>query len=719
MRGQSSVLWQQNQAQDSSVVFTPLPLASGGGDWSWQDARRHYLDALTRPRWEDSGDQPGRDRAFADMFEALGHLTHVVQDATVPAHVRNDAHPPLVRPDWYEKWVEDTRVRSPARFSELLNAPPVRPASSIFTETRNPRAPVPMARLIDADTFLGGNAGVLASDNVTIGVAEHANGNFLSRGTRFRGFTLPQPASLDRGPLVEEAPGEFRRYFTKSRDGARVTHFVTEGMLFDSLAAAQAAPLPATGWMLDKRVHEDYARELLPRAVGYSAALLDYFFRGKLDVDLVPADLDDASVVRLSGTNASSEALGGGTLTLYADDPTTGLRSAATGLDQALTVTADPGASVESARFQVPENAERFMAVYKGALGREVETGTFPGGVIGKVVGGLRVEEIFGDGVRWKLRTPKGVFLLPLLVSQFEEVRWGDGEDQLVARGPFGPADPQLGAPPTQNRVVLYEIQRVANSIEPQTVQTVDGPEVVLRTVKDVPFPFGPTVLTTVSFSQTSQFSQQLGRYDHTIVTAEKDGVCQGAGVTFTPLVVETRSTTLTFTGGFDIKLDFDRNAAFGTEFRPYTWFVQEFGADRMGRLLALVVVSLFEPNLPPGLLPVYEVNLQSGAIEQAGFAEIEPSFPPGMNRSLWAIIDLETGEVRASTSKPTATLAWQGGGGTSLTIYARVRTEGCASAPPRWEVRSLGIPPPGVDVVVTDVSSSPAPFNVQVTDWL
>ncbi|MEK7219618.1 MAG: hypothetical protein AAB253_00365, partial [candidate division NC10 bacterium] len=205
VRGQSSVLWQQNQAQDSSVVFTPLPLASGGGDWSWQDARRHYLDALTRPRWEDSGDQPGRDRAFADMFEALGHLTHVVQDATVPAHVRNDAHPPLVRPDWYEKWVEDTRVRSPARFSELLNAPPVRPASSIFTETRNPRAPVPMARLIDADTFLGGNVDVLVSGHVTIGVAEHANGNFLSRGTRFRGFALPQPASLDPGPIVEEA----------------------------------------------------------------------------------------------------------------------------------------------------------------------------------------------------------------------------------------------------------------------------------------------------------------------------------------------------------------------------------------------------------------------------------------------------------------------------------------------------------------------------------
>jgi hypothetical protein len=28
-------------------------------------------------------------------------------------------------------------------------------------------------------------------------------------------------------------------------------------------------------------VHEDYARELIPRAIGYSAELIDYFFRGR------------------------------------------------------------------------------------------------------------------------------------------------------------------------------------------------------------------------------------------------------------------------------------------------------------------------------------------------------------------------------------------------------------------------------------------------------
>lgn len=96
---QSSVQWGQNPSQD------PFPFGLGGGNWSWQDARRHYLNALTRPRKEDQGNQPGRDTAFAETFEALGRLTHLIQDASVPAHVRNDPHPRLLRnPDWYEEW---------------------------------------------------------------------------------------------------------------------------------------------------------------------------------------------------------------------------------------------------------------------------------------------------------------------------------------------------------------------------------------------------------------------------------------------------------------------------------------------------------------------------------------------------------------------------------------------------------------------------------------
>jgi len=97
-----------------------------------------------------------------------------------------------------------------------------------------------------------------------------------------------------------------------------VIHFVAEAALAHSLGAVQDVAPPSVLWTLDERVHEDYARQLIPRAVGYSAELLDYFFRGRLAVDLVP-DPVDPSVVRVVGTNESPEPLHEGTLTLHAD----------------------------------------------------------------------------------------------------------------------------------------------------------------------------------------------------------------------------------------------------------------------------------------------------------------------------------------------------------------------------------------------------------------
>jgi len=70
-------------------------------------------------------------------------------------------------------------------------------------------------------------------------------------------------------------------------------------------------------WHLTPRVHEDYARELIPRAIGYSAELIDYFFRGRLDVDL-SIDPFNPALVRLSGPMAP-RSRSPGTLALYAD----------------------------------------------------------------------------------------------------------------------------------------------------------------------------------------------------------------------------------------------------------------------------------------------------------------------------------------------------------------------------------------------------------------
>jgi hypothetical protein len=406
--------------------------------------------------------------------------------------------------------------------------------------------------------------------------------------------------------------------------------------------------------------------------VGYAAGLLDHFFRGKLDVDLVPADPDDPSVVRVSGTNASNDALGGGSLMLYADDPTdpTARRDQAAGPDPDVTVMAESGAPIESARFRVAGNAERFMAVYKGTLGQEVGTGAFPGGVIGKVLGGVRVEEVFPDGARWKLRTPKGVFLLGgLTVTEFEEVRWGDGDSLLVARTPLGPGQP--------NRVAAYEMERQPGSVEPVTVDTPDGPEAPLTKKDEAVFPFGMSLDTTVQFSQTIRYRQHVPTYQVTQIfeyvpipgAPEAINYAGPVGFEFSPLQIETPvNQTVGFAQNFPIRLDLARHADFGTIRRPYVWYMQEVAASASGRLLALVVVLLTEPDVPAVSLPFFGLNPGTGP-EVTGEVALSPSFPPEVNPLLWAVVDLREGRVLASTADAIIPISTQEAGERFLEI--------------------------------------------------
>ncbi len=72
--GQSSILWSQNSNQDL------------GGKWSWYDARDYFYKGLTLTSKVE------RDSAMANTFRALGQLMHLIEDASVPAHVRKDIH---------------------------------------------------------------------------------------------------------------------------------------------------------------------------------------------------------------------------------------------------------------------------------------------------------------------------------------------------------------------------------------------------------------------------------------------------------------------------------------------------------------------------------------------------------------------------------------------------------------------------------------------------
>ena len=288
---ESSVRWMQNHDQEST--------GAAGGNWSWHDARRMYYQALTEP------DPTRREALLAATFRALGQIMHLVVDASVPEHVRNDEHPLGTLPFFwsYDAWVQ-SRHGSPADsgpFVERFLANPIGFDPEILkkkvedTQGSGEIANIPIARLIDADAYNGSNPSVTfdavsPAAPTAIGLAEIANANFFSEDTLTGPYPFPPPGTdgLIRTELLlprrtPDGRAIVRRYWTRPEG---------QGLLpADPLRAecagdfnprgGRARPYPC----VDGVVWDQVAAHMLPRAVGYARGVLDYFFRGSMRVD--------------------------------------------------------------------------------------------------------------------------------------------------------------------------------------------------------------------------------------------------------------------------------------------------------------------------------------------------------------------------------------------------------------------------------------------------
>jgi hypothetical protein len=627
--------------------------------FSLPDARVYQLGSLTAAAPEE------RERQTALLFRALGHVVHVLEDMAQPQHTRNDPHAGCVPEvlaggrSWFEEYME-TRARGASFRGRALPSPAL---------SLEGYPPVPLQ-----------GYGAFWSNAGQTGLADFSSLNFLSAGTNLGGGCgglleppcdpeaygwrdVPFSVLTARGTTLAGTVRLFTRGMRDPVTGAAVTTrdpvtgeateevAVTSRSLWDQHLERQGR---APAFSMNVLNYDAIGDALLPRAVGYAAGLLDHFFRGRLDVDLVSGDEEDPAIVRVAGVNASPEDLGEGTLTLFWDDPATGERAEAPALDPSLAVTAAAGAPVESARFLLPGPAERFMAVYRGSLGEERPEADAPGAVIGKVLGGVRVEQVFLGAERWGLRTPTGVFRLPLTVEEVDDVRWGDGEDVLVARAAFRPEDPI--------RVAAYRLHRREGSVEPEITDTADGPEVRLTKVAEAAFPFGMPPIATVHLSQQVRYRQQVVKWSRTFVlrwVPSRRAYDEPLPTEYGPYAVETVSSqTVSFAQSFPVVLDRAHHRLFGASRAPYVWDLAEVAADASGRLLGVVVVHLTAPTVPAERVPTYNVNPEGG-LAVADEVPISPRFPPGAG-PIWALVDLGAGRLLASTAEPALSLSLQ-----------------------------------------------------------
>ncbi len=615
--GQSSVLWQQNPDQDGRA---------GGGRWSWQDARRHHLAALT------AGSPGEREQAFADTFLALGHLSHLVQDASVPAHVRNDPH--LVR-DGYEAWVEAVRTSAdPGRravFDALLASPPVVPPRSIFVATDDARAPVPVARLLDRDVLAGPDPAPLTG--TVLGIAEYTQGNFLSDDTIFRDFGLPRPQSLGTAFLEAEGRG-LRRYFPKQGEGETVEHFVAEGVWSERL---RFRGRPERGDVLTDRVYQDYAARLLPRAVGYSAALLDYFFRGRLELAFT-ADPADADASFLTAVNRSAEPIGPGVLTLYTDAADGG-RAPVPGAALPVTAAVPPDQPLPPLRVPRTVEGQRLTAVYRGRLGHEADA------VIGEAREGVEVEQIFRGATDWMLRTADGVFPLGLGPGP-GVVKWGDRDNTLLAETFLGGRD------------VLVQGYRINRAEGSRGVPLKAGPNPQAPPVVDLVPLGGPVTLATpidlgtrVTYTRSEDYEQHLVTIDAEFwlhcgnpCSVLRKNV---AGVTSQTPAAQVFGFTKTFPLVVDVAPSRDA---------PYTWFVDDVFLNRDGDVLALIEVRLTTPPLIP--VPIWRHDAR-GVLGPSGETAFVVLFSPSPH-VFFFVVNLSQRRVVAKSCQDTVALTFR-----------------------------------------------------------
>lgn len=388
---------------------------------SYWDARQALLNALT------SSEKAERERNFGAAFQSLGHVIHHLQDMAQPQHTRNDPHCGLMgalplasevvcllarlphRPSLYEAWTASDEVRAvlgprfdpgfagyniaAPQFAQTFNSP----RRFWHTESAGPNSP-------------GSGKGM----------AEFSNRNFVSAWTNFgqpSEFSLP---ALDPARKTELSIGEL---CSKSlipcsskllaRSEAKLTFFGSLGR--DNYLGGIQIPFLATStesifdqhleptpggqrvFALNRFNFDEFHNHLIPRAVAFSAGMIDYFFRGKIDLVVDPANFSQLLVKNLGAEPMK------GRFALYYDD-TGDVRKAVkktSGTDlvwltkdslppQSEGVLAAGGVMTVPADFVVPTDAKapgEYMLVFDGDMGEEKADP--PNGVVGAVAAKL------------------------------------------------------------------------------------------------------------------------------------------------------------------------------------------------------------------------------------------------------------------------------------------------------------------------------------------
>lgn len=239
-------------------------------NYSLRDALGYHMQALTNATREE------RETQLVTLLEILGRSVHHLQDMSQPAHARLDAHAPW-EGDIYEKYTKEWFLSNPIPRDAVYGGPVILPG--YFNTAR----------------AFWANEGA--------GIAEFTSHNFVSKDTNFRlaGTTFqpdpnhPRPVAVgsstvtlsDLGlnwALNPSATVEF--VHTQVQDQYSGSSFLNDRASTYSIFNADLKPLGGSDRMVLNRFNFAKNYEiLLPRAIAYSSGLINYYFRGRLQLE--------------------------------------------------------------------------------------------------------------------------------------------------------------------------------------------------------------------------------------------------------------------------------------------------------------------------------------------------------------------------------------------------------------------------------------------------
>jgi hypothetical protein len=251
---------------------------------------------------------------WATTFRALGDLVHLLQDMAQPQHTRNDAHSGagciqgtnvcLAGHDsFYEKYITARTLGNPTfSLSEGFNPKNTTTVASPNTNNLNQLDFTSYSKIPRFDNIRAYYSTAIGQDSVASGqgLANYSNRGFYSFGTNIGStgtYPSPDPSGLGLSPLIITSG-------LVDSGGNPVTGAVTYmvGNVNDTLTgSSDSAKLTTYGawdqflkqgkrdFTLNYMNYDDQVRLLVPRAVAYSTGLIDYFFRGKMQISLPDA----------------------------------------------------------------------------------------------------------------------------------------------------------------------------------------------------------------------------------------------------------------------------------------------------------------------------------------------------------------------------------------------------------------------------------------------